>query len=179
MRAHKHLTPVLVLAGLVILIVLFYVATSQPSASLAVSFVGSTNDADGAPMTILSITNLGSATVVIWGYYKIDAKQHFAIRYPTIFLDHYVFLAPRGSQTAIIHTPETKGSWKVSIGYGCYDLQCRWTFFEAHLPERVFEAIPERFRDVPKDLVASDWVDVKMPRQKPSTKPSTISSITE
>jgi len=69
-------------------------------------------------MTIFSITNLGKATVVIWGYYKIDAKQHFAIRYPTIFLDHYVFLAPSQSQTAIIHTPETKvhGRYRVRIG---------------------------------------------------------------
>jgi hypothetical protein len=150
---------ILVLAGLVILIVVFYAATSAPSARLAVSFVGLTNDAADAPMTIFSITNLGSATVVIWGYYKIDAKQDFAIRYPTIFLDHYVFLAPGQSHTAIIHTPETKGSWKVSIGYGSYDLQCRWTFFEAHLPDRVFEAIPERFRDVPKELITSDWID--------------------
>src|SRR5664279_5092023 len=120
MRTHKLLTLVLVFAGLVILIVLFYAATSKPSVSLAVSFVGSTNDADGAPMTIFSITNRGGATVVVWGYYKIDAKQDFAVRYRTIFSEHYAFLAPGQSQTVTVHNPETKGSWKASIGYGIY-----------------------------------------------------------
>jgi hypothetical protein len=159
MRRPRHLTLVLVIAGLVILIGLFYAATSEPSARLAVSVVGSTNDADGAPMTIFSITNCGGATVVIWGYYKIDAKQDFAVRHRTIFSEHYAFLAPGQSQTAIVHNPETKGSWKASIGYGRYDLQCRWGLIVGHLPSRICDAIPERFRDVPKDLVASDWIE--------------------
>jgi hypothetical protein len=159
MRTRKYFTLVFVIIGLVILIVVFYAATSEPSARLAVSVVGSTNDADGAPMTIFSITNSGGATVVIWGYYKIDAKQDFAVRHRTIFSEHYAFLAPGQSQTAIVHNPETKGSWKVSIGYGSYDLQCRWGLIAGHLPSRIYDAIPERFRDVPKDLVASDWIE--------------------
>jgi hypothetical protein len=159
MRTRKHLTLVLAIAGLVILIVLFYAATSEPSARLAVSVVGSTNDADGAPMTICSITNRGRATVVIWGYYTIEAKQHFALRYPTIFSEHYAFLAPGQTQTAVVHTPETRGPWKVSIGFGVYDLQCRWAFAAGYLPTRILDAIPERYRDVPKDLVASDWIE--------------------
>jgi hypothetical protein len=159
MHKHKHLMLVLVFAGLVILVVLFYAATSAPSANLVVSPVGFTNDAAGAPMTIFSITNRGSANVVIWGYYKIDAKQDFAVRFRTIFSEHYVFLAPGQSQTITIHTPETKGRWKVSIGYGSYNFQCRWALFAGHLPSRIFDAIPERFRDVPKELVASDWIE--------------------
>jgi hypothetical protein len=159
MRRHKHLMLVLVFAGLVILIVLFYAATSSPSASLEVSFVSSTNDADGAPMTTFNITNRGGASVVIWGYYKIDAKQDFAVRYPTIFSDHYAFLAPGQSQKITVHTPETKGSWKVSIGYGSYNFQCRWAFFAGRLPTRILNAIPEKFRDVSKELVASDWIE--------------------
>ena len=160
MRKHRHLILVLVL-GFVVLLVLLFVLAPTPPANLAVSFVGVTNDAAGAPMSIFSITNRGAATVVIWGYYKIDAKQQFAVRHPTIFGGGYTFLAPRESQTAAIYVPETKGSWKVSIGYGCYDLQCRLTFLESHLPQRVFEAIPERFRDVPKELVASDWIELR------------------
>jgi hypothetical protein len=163
MSTRKHLTLILVIAGLVILVVVFYAATSEPSVSLAVSAVGTTNDADGAPMTIFSITNRGDATVVIWGYYMIRAKQHFAVRHHTIFSEHYAFLAPGQSQTAIVYNPETKGSWRVFIGYGSYDLQCRWDLFAAHLPARIRDAIPERFRDVPKDMVVSDWVDEKMP----------------
>ena len=159
MHTRKHLTLVLVFAGLVILIVAFFAATSEPSVSLAVSAVGSTNDADGAPMTIFSITNRGGATVVIWGYYTIRAKQDFAVRHPTIFGDGYTFLAPGESQTAAIYVPETRGLWKVFIGYGSYDLQCRWDLFAAHLPSHIRDAIPERFRDVPKDLVASDWIE--------------------
>jgi len=159
MRTRKHLTLVLVIAGLVILIVVFFAATSEPSAKLAVSVVGSTNDADGAPMTIFSITNCGSATVVIWGYYKIDAEQDFAVRHRTIFSEHYAFLAPGQSQTATIHNPDTKGAWKVSIGYGSYDLQCRWGLAAGYLPTRILDAIPERYRDVPKDMIASDWIE--------------------
>ena len=89
-------------------------------------FVGITNDAAGTPMTIFSITNRGVAKVVIWGYYGIDAKQQFAVRHRTIFSEHYSFLAPGQSQTATVYAPETRGSWKVSIGYGSYNLQCRW-----------------------------------------------------
>ena len=159
MHTRKHLTLVLVIAGLVILIVVFYAATSEPSASLAVSAVGSTNDADGAPMTIFSITNRGGSTVVIWGYYKIDAKQDFAVRHRTIFSEHYAYLAPGQTQTAIIHNPETRGAWKVSIGFGVYDLQCRWGLAAGYLPTRILDAIPERYRDVPKDLVASEWIE--------------------
>jgi len=159
MRTRKHLTLVLVIAGLVILIVVFYAATSEPSASLAVSVVGTTNDADGAPMTIFSVTNRGDATVVIWGYYKIDAKQDFAVRHRTIFSEHYAYLAPGQTQTAIVHNPETRGAWKVSIGFGVYDLQCRWGLAAGYLPTRILDAIPERYRDVPKDLVASDWIE--------------------
>jgi hypothetical protein len=158
MRKHRHLILVLVL-GFFVVLILLYVATSTPPATLAVSFVGVTNDAAGAPMSIFSITNCGAATVVIWGYYKIDAKQDFAVRHPTIFGDSYTFLAPGESQTAAIYVPETKGSWKVSIGYGSYDRQCMWSLFAAHLPARIRDAIPERFRDVPKDLVASDWIE--------------------
>ena len=158
MRKHRHLILVFVL-GFVVLLVLLFVATSTPPANLAVSFVGVTNDAAGAPMSIFSITNRGAATVVIWGYYKIDAQQHFAVRHPTIFGDSYTFLAPGESQTAAIYVPETSGFWKVSIGYGSYDRQCRWGLFAAHLPARIRDAIPERFRDVPKDLVASDWIE--------------------
>jgi hypothetical protein len=159
MGTRKHLTLVLAIAGLVILIILFYAATPEPSARLAVSVVGFTNDADGAPMTICSITNCGRATVVIWGYYKIDAKQDFAVRHPTIFQEHYAFLVPGQTQTAVVHNPETRGKWKVSIGFGVYDLQCRWGFAAGYLPTRIVEAIPERYRDVPRDLVASDWIE--------------------
>jgi len=159
MRTRKHLTLVLVIAGLVVLMVVFYAATSEPSVSLAVSAVGSTNDADGAPMTIFSITNRGDSTVVIWSYYMIRAKQDFAVRHPTIFGDRYTFLAPGQSQTAAIYVPETKGSWRVFIGYGRYNLQCRWALLAAgYLPSRILDAIPEQYRDVPKDLVASDWI---------------------
>jgi hypothetical protein len=158
MRKHRHLILVLVL-GFVVVLIFLYVATSTPPASLAVSFVGVTNDVAGAPMSIFSITNRGTATVVIWGYYKIDAKQDFAVRHPTIFGDSYTFLAPGESQTAAIYVPETRGAWKVSIGYGSYDRQCRWSLFAADLPARIRDAIPERFRDVPKDLVASDWIE--------------------
>ena len=159
MSTRKHLTLILVIAGLVILIVVIFAMTSEPSARLAVSVVGTTNDADGAPMTIFSITNRGDATVVIWGYYTIRAKQDFAVRHRTIFSEHYAFLAPSQSQTAAVYDPETKGAWKVFIGFGSYDLQCRWDLFAAHLPARIRDAIPERFRDVPKDLIASDWID--------------------
>jgi hypothetical protein len=159
MSTRKHLTLILVVAGLVILIVAFYAATSEPSASLAVSAVGTTNDADGAPMTIFSITNRGGATVVIWGYYMIRAKQDFAVRHRTIFSEHYAFLSPGESQAAAIYNPETRGAWKVFIGFGSYDLQCRWDLFAAHLPARIRDAIPERFRDVPKDMVVSDWIE--------------------
>ena len=159
MRAHRRLILVLGFAGLVLLVVLFYAATSAPSVSLAVSFAGITNDAAGTPMTIFSITNRGVAKVVIWGYYGIDAKQQFAVRHRTIFSEHYSFLAPGQSQTATVYAPETRGSWKVSIGYGSYNLQCRWGLFAAHLPSRVLDAIPERFRDVPKNVVFSDWIE--------------------
>jgi hypothetical protein len=160
MRTRKHLTLVLVIAGLVVLMVVFYAATSEPSVSLAVSAIGSTNDADGAPMTIFSITNRGDSTVVIWGYYMIRAKQQFAVRHHTIFSEHYAFLAPGQSQTAAIYVPETKGSWRVFIGFGSYNLQCRWALLAAgYLPSRILDAIPEQYRDVPKDMVVSDWIE--------------------
>jgi len=159
MRKRSHLVLVLVLFGLVALVALFYAATSTPPVSLAVSFVGVTNDAAGTPMSIFSITNRGAATVVVWGYYHIDAKQHFAVRYPTSFSEHYTFLAPGESQTVAVHAPETEGSWKVSIGYASYGLQCRWCLFVAHLPSRIRDAVPDRFWDPPKDLVASDWIE--------------------
>jgi hypothetical protein len=157
MQACKHLKAVLVLVGSILLIVLFYALTPAPSVNIVVSFVGFTNDSAGAPMTIFSVTNRGNAKVVIWGYYKIDAKQDFRILYPTIF-GNYDFLMAGQSQTVIIHTPETKGPWKVSIGYGNYNLQCRWVYFAGHLPSQVLNAIPERFLDVPKELAASDWI---------------------
>ena len=154
-----HLILILALSGLVALVILFYSATSAPSVNLAVSFIGVTNDADSAPMAVFSITNRGAVTAVIWGYYTIDAKQQCAVRYPTIFSDHYAFLAPGKSQKVAIHSPETKGLWKVSIGYENNDLRCRWVLFAANLPPRIRDAIPQQFRDISKDLVVSDWVE--------------------
>ena len=159
MRTHRYLILFLVLSGLVSLVVLFYSATSSPSINLAVSFVGVTNDIDGAPMSVFSITNRGKATAVIWGHYTIDAKQQSAVRYPTIFSNHYAFLVPGKSQKVAIYPPETKGLWKVSIGYEGYDLRCRWILFAAGLPPRIRDAIPQQFRDISKDLVVSDWVE--------------------
>lgn len=159
MRTRRHSKLILVFIGFVALFVLFYAMTSTPPANLAVSFVCVTNDTAGAPMSIFSITNRGAATVVIWGYYKIDGRQHFAIRHPTIFSSRYTFLAPGESQTAAIYDPETKGSWKVSIGYGSYNTQCRWSLFAARFPALIRDAIPERFRDVPKDMVTSAWIE--------------------
>lgn len=159
MRKRSLLVLVLALFGLVAFVALFYAATSTPPVRLAVSFVGVTNDVASKPMSIFSITNRGAATVVLWGYYHIDAKQHFAVRYPTIFSEHYTFLAPGESQTVAVHAPETVGSWKVSIGYASYGLQCRWCLFVARLPSRIRDAVPERFWDPPKDLVASDWIE--------------------
>jgi len=159
MRTHRHLTLFLVIAGLMILIVLFYSAPSQSSARLAVSVIGSTNSPEGSPMTIFSITNCGGGTLVIWGYYRFDFKADGAVRHPTIFGDHYEFLAPHQTETAIVYNPETKGAWKVSFGYANYGLQCRWVFAAGRLPTRIWDAIPERYRDVPHDLVASDWIE--------------------
>ena len=138
---------------------MFYAATSERSVRLAVKFVGFTNDATGAPMTIFDITNSGSATAVIWGYYKLEAKQHFAFRYPTICLGHYVVLASGRSQTVMVHKPETKGSWKASFGYGRYNWQTRWAIFAAHLSARIRAGIPQRLRGVPEDSVTSDWIE--------------------
>jgi hypothetical protein len=159
MSIRRHLRLVWAFTGLVILAVVFYAATSEAPSRLAVSVVGSANDADGAPMTIFRITNCGCATVVIWGYYSIKAKRDFAVRHRTIFSEHSAFLAPGESQTATIHNPETKGAWKVSIGYGIYNLQCRWGLAAGRLPTWILDAIPEQYRDVPKDLVASDWIE--------------------
>ena len=157
MRTYKHL--VFVLVGFAVLTVLSYVATLKPSVSLAVSLVSFTNDTAGAPVTIFSITNRGSATVVIWGYYTIQAKQHSRVPSPTVCLDHYAILLPRQSQAVAVHTPETKGSWKASFGYGSYDLQCRLVLMAGYLPSRIIDAIPERFLHVPNDLAASDWIE--------------------
>ena len=158
MQARKHLKVILVLVGLILLIVSFYALTPAPSVNITVSFVGFTNDAVGVPMTIFSITNRGNANAVIWSYYKIDAKQDFRVLYPTIF-GHYDLLTAGQSKTVVIHTPETKGPWKVSIGYGSYNFQCRWVFFAGHLPSRILNAIPEKFLDVPKELAASGWIE--------------------
>jgi hypothetical protein len=159
MRTYRYLILFLALIALVALVILFYSATSAPSVNLAVSFVGVTNDTDGAPMSVFSITNRGKATAVIWGYYTIDAKQQCAVRYRTIFSDHYAFLVPGKSQKVEIHPPETKGLWKVSIGYENYDSRCRWVLFAASLPPRIRDAIPQQFRDISKDLIVSDWVE--------------------
>ena len=156
---HRCLVVVFILAGLVLLVALSYAVRSAPSVSLAVYVLGTTNDAAGAPMAILSITNRGAARVVIWGYYGIEGKQDFAVRHPTTFSGRYFLVAPGQSQIVTVHVPETRGSWKVSIGYGRYDLQCRWGLFAARLPPVVRDAIPQRFRDVPKDLIASNWIE--------------------
>ena len=159
MCVRRRLIVVLVVAASACLVALRYFVILAPAVNLAVSVLGSTNDVAGAPMTILSITNRGGTRAVIWGYYTIEGKQDLAVRHPTVFSGRYFLVAPGQSQIVTVHVPETRGSWKVSIGYGSYNLRCRWGLFATHLPPVVRDAIPQRFRDVPKDLVASSLIE--------------------
>jgi hypothetical protein len=158
MHTRKCFKVALMLVGLMTLFILFYAIRPAQPIKIIVSFVGYTNDVAGAAVATIMVTNSGDLKVVAWGYYHLEAKQSFRVLYPTIF-GSCIFLEPGRSVVVAVHPPETKGPWRVSIGCGGYNWRCRWALFATHLPPRICEAIPERFRDVPKELVASDWID--------------------
>ena len=157
MRIRKGIKVAVMLFGLALASILFFGPRPSSPLRFEVLFAGYTNDTAGARIARFRITNQSGVEVVRWGFYTIQAQQEAQVICPSTFKS-CSFLAPGQSEVVTLQPPETKGPWKASISCARRGLQVRWAFLSGRLPQRICDAIPERFRDVPKENFASDWI---------------------
>lgn len=147
------------LAGVALVILSMAMGSSTPRARLAVRMVCQTNDVLGAQWSVFSITNSGTSTAVLHGYYRLHGRRDYQLNRLSRFLSSETLLSPGTERLVVVLTPEGEGEWRIAFGCLTYDGEARRSRWVNRLNPHLRKLVPRRWGYAPWFEVRSNWVD--------------------